>query len=105
MFGIILQIDPHILGLLSTILSLATTVLGLVVGYIAFRGYRRGSRPMLFIAIGFVLVFWAPFLLFVVNVLVAGLPEFTLSLIGEVSQFGGLLCILYGLWMPHGVEQ
>lgn len=100
MLDAIPQIDPRFLGLLATVLSLGTTVLGLAIGYIAYRGYRRGSRPMLFVAVGFVLAFWAPFLLFVGNLLVSGNPEFVLGLVGEASQFAGLLCILYGLWMP-----
>ena len=96
----LIQIDPWLLGLLSTVLSAGTTVLGLAVGYIAFRGYRQGSRPMKFVAAGFLLVFWAPFLLFVGNALVPGLPEFALGVIGELSRFVGLVCILYGLWTP-----
>lgn len=104
MLDILPQLDPRLLGLLSTLLSLGTSILGLAVGYIAFRGYRHGSRPMLFIAIGFVLAFWAPFLLFVSNVFIAGLPEFVLGVIGEVCQFSGLACILYGLWLPRNEE-
>lgn len=99
-----LLVDPRLLGLLIRLLSFGTSILGLAIGYIAFRGYRHGSRPMLFVAIGFVLVFWVPFLLFLGNFLVAGLPEFALGLLGEVSQFSGLVCILYGLWMPRNGE-
>lgn len=100
MLGYLLQIDPGVLGLFATALSLGTTVLGLLVGYIAYRGYRRGSRPMLYVAVGFVLVFWTPLLLFVGNLVVAGGPEFALGVVGEASKFAGLLCILYGLRMP-----
>lgn len=98
------QVNPRLLGLLATILSLGTSILGLAVGYIAFRGYRHGSRPMVFVAVGFVLVFWVPFFLFIGNLLVTGLPEFALGLVGEVSRFSGLVCILYGLWMPWNHE-
>lgn len=105
MLEIIPQIDSRLLGLLATLLSLATSLLGLAVGYIAFRGYRHGSQPMLYVAIGFVLVFWAPFLLFLGNLLVAGLPEFLLSIVGEVSQLSGMICILYGLYMPREREE
>lgn len=104
MLDTLLQLDPRMLGLLSTLLSLGTSLLGLAVGYIAFRGYRHGSRPMLFVAVGFILTFWAPFLLFVSNVVVAGLPEFALGVVGELCQFSGLLCILYGLWLPRTEE-
>lgn len=102
MFDTLLQFDPRLLGLLATGLSLGTSVLGLAVGYIALRGYRHGSRPMKFIAVGFVFVFWTPFLLFVGNALITGLPEFALGVIGELSRFVGLVCVLYGLWTPQG---
>lgn len=100
-----LPVDPRTVALISTALSIATTVLGLAVGYIALRGYRRNrSRPMLFVSVGFVLVFWAPFLLFVGNTAVPGLPEFLLGMVGETSRLLGLVSILYGLRMPLGGE-
>lgn len=105
MFDTLAQAGPGLLGLLgvlSTLLTVGTTVLGLAVGYIAFRGYRQGSGPMKFVALGFLLVFWAPFLLFVGNTVVPGLPEFVLGVVGELSRFVGLACILYGLWTPAG---
>ncbi|WP_435119554.1 FAD-dependent monooxygenase [Halolamina sp. C58] len=40
--------------------------------------------------------------LIVVNVALPSLPEFALGVLGELSQFVGLLCILYGLWTPNG---
>jgi hypothetical protein len=104
MFDTLVQIDPRLLGAVTTVLTLGTTLLGLAVGYIAFRGYRQGSRPMKFVAVGFLLVFWAPVLLFVGNLLVPGLPEFALGVLGEGSRFVGLSCILYGLWTPNERE-
>ena len=101
-------------GASSTIafaLNLLTTVLGLVVAYIAFQGYRRSrSRPMLFVAVGFVLVFWTPVLLFASFLILPeiariapdalGLADFVFGVAGSVSELIGLLCILYGLRMP-----
>jgi hypothetical protein len=83
MFDTLVQIDPRLLGAVTTVLTLGTTLLGLAVGYIAFRGYRQGSRPMKFVAVGFLLVFWAPVLLFVGNLLVPGLPEFALGVLEQ----------------------
>lgn len=90
-------------ALVATGLSLLSTVLGLAVAYIAFQGYRRnGSRPMLYVAAGFVLVFWTPVLLFASSVLAPVVGEFTYGVLGELSQVLGLVCILYGLRMPMG---
>ena len=49
-----LAVTPRTVLFVSEFLSIG---LGLVIAYIAFQGYRRNdSRPMLFIAVGFVLV-------------------------------------------------
>lgn len=91
--------DPRIVIFL---LSIGTTVLGLTIAYVAFRGYQRGSRPMLFVAVGFVLVFSVPFLSFVGNLLLADVSEFAFGLTSGVAKFVGLATILYGLRMPSG---
>ncbi len=53
-------------------------MLDFLVGYVAFRGYRRNeSRPMLFVAPG-------------MRTTVAAAPSLV-----------GLLCLLYGLWNPR----
>lgn len=88
-------------ALLATALSLLSTVLGLSIAYIAFKAYRRNrTRPMLYVAVGFFLIFWTPILLFAGSVLAPVVGEFTYGVLGEVSQILGLLCILYGLRMP-----
>lgn len=111
------MIDPLITfgsqpaGVVSTVLSLTISVLGLVVGVIAFRGYQRNqSLPMLFVAVGFLLTFWTPILLFGSQVTLGAFGQFApgmretvavaFSLAGGVSQIVGLCCILYGLRMP-----
>lgn len=111
MIDTVLQLGGSLSGTISLALNLITTVLGLSVAYIALQGYRRNrSRPMLFVAVGFVLVFWTPVLL-LVSFLV--LPEiaratpdllstvdFLFGILGSVSQAIGLSCILYGLRTP-----
>jgi len=82
-----------------------TLAFGIAIAYIAFRGYRRNaSRPMLFLAIGFVLVIAIPgTLTYVLYVLVAvvgvGLPVDELVLAGlmQTSEIVGMACILYAL--------
>ncbi|MFB6070429.1 MAG: hypothetical protein ABEJ76_05340 [Halanaeroarchaeum sp.] len=81
-------------------LSVATTALGLAIAYIAYRGYRRGSRPMAFVAVGFVLVFGVPFTSFVGFWLFPTVPEYAFGVASGTSRLIGLGLILYGLWMP-----
>jgi hypothetical protein len=97
MLNTIPPITPRTVALL---LTLGTTLLGFAIAYIAFRGYRQGSRPMLYIAIGFVLVFGVPFTSFLSVVLVPTAPEYVVDIISETSRFIGLVSILYGLRMP-----
>lgn len=91
------SITPRTVAL---VLTLGTTVLGFAIAYIAFRGYRRGSTPMLFVSIGFVFVFGVPFTSFIAVVLFPSAPEYAIGIISEASRLVGLVCILYGLWMP-----
>lgn len=112
MIDVLLQFSGSGIGaVLGVVFSLVNTVLGLVIAYIAFQGYRRNrSRPMLFVAIGFFLAFLAPVFLFAGFLLipriaqvapsVLGTVNFVFSIAGSVSEMIGLLCILYGLRMP-----
>lgn len=92
-------------------LALGSAVLGLAIGAVALRGYRRHeSLPMLFVATGFLLAFWAPPALLFVYLTTDAFATFApgieasvvtaIGLGGEVTRIIGLLCILYGLAMP-----
>lgn len=111
MIDIVLQFGGGLSSTVALVLELLTTLLGLAVAYIAFRGYRRNqSRPMLFVAVGFVLTFWTPVLLLVSFVVLPEIAQiapnslelfnFLFGVAGSVSQLIGLVCILYGLRMP-----
>lgn len=111
MIETLLQFGTRSAGTLSFTLTLTTSILGLAVGYIAFRGYRRNqSLPMLFVATGFLLAFWTPVLLLGGFVVAGEIGQFApgmritvntaFGIAGEVSKIIGLLCILYGLRMP-----
>lgn len=96
-----LQLDPALQSQIALALTIVSTLLGLAVGIIALRGYWRSRRrPMLFVAVGFFLVFWTPVLLLAGPSLVPVIGPFAYGVLGEVSQILGLLCILYGLGMP-----
>lgn len=78
-----------------------SALIGLFIAYQAYRGYRRnGSRPMLFIAIGFVLVLAIPFLVFVLYATVPFLSVTVTVVITQFSKVLGLLAVLYALRMP-----
>ncbi|MFB6128745.1 MAG: hypothetical protein ABEJ47_03185 [Halorhabdus sp.] len=85
--------------------GLATIAIAIAIAAVAFRGYRRNeSRPMLFIAIGFVLAIALPgtldFLLYVLIVAFEfRLPVGRIYLAGfmQASQLLGMAAILYAL--------
>ncbi|MFP8951862.1 hypothetical protein ACLI4Z_02650 [Natrialbaceae archaeon A-arb3/5] len=79
-------------------------ILGFVIAYIAYRGYRRNeSRPMLYISTGFILLLAVPFVLVVVAIslisVTGPLPiiEQGVVVATELSQVIGLLVIFYAL--------
>ena len=87
--------------------GLVTLLLGLAIAYVAFRGYRRNeSRPMLFIAIGFVLAVAIPgtlsYLVYVLTMVFRvslGIDYIYLAAVLQVSEIVGMACILYALVM------
>ncbi|WP_115864402.1 DUF7521 family protein [Halorussus litoreus] len=82
-------------------MQILSVVIGVFIAYQAYRGYKRNeSRPMLFIAIGFVLVLAIPFCLFVLYGVLSVLPVAAVVVGSQLSQVSGLLAILYALRMP-----
>lgn len=76
-----------------------TVALGLVISYIAYRGYRdHQSKPMLFVAVGLVLFLGIPGLLGVIFV-VFTVDEILIGVLTQASEILGMCLILYGLWM------
>lgn len=111
MTGIFLQFSVQNTETISIALTLTASVLGLAVGYIAFRGYwRNRSLPMLFVATGFFFTFWTPVVLLAGFVIAGEVSQFVpgirvtanvaFGIAGKVSKIIGLLFILYGLRMP-----
>ena len=100
---IVLQFGPGLQSRIAFALTITSTVLGLAVGYLALQGYWRSRRrPMLFIAVGFFLVFWTPVLLLAGPYLVPVVGAFVYGMLGELSRVLGLVSIIYGLRMPLG---
>ena len=75
-------------------------LLGLVIAYVAYQGYTRNdSRPMLFIAVGFLLTFGGPGSIFLLS-LVLPIPPLVTGTITQLTETIGMLSILYGFWLP-----
>jgi heme A synthase len=94
-------IDLETLRTVRQVSEVIPMILGLAISYLAYLAYRQNqSRPMLYIAAGFILVLFvqAPLAL---ALSVLELPAPVLNSIVQVPEFIGLGLILYGLWMPR----
>lgn len=111
MTNLLVQIGTQNGEPISIALTLTASILGIAVGYLAFRGYwRNRSLPMLFVATGFFFTFWTPVVLLAGFVLAGELSQFgpgirvtvnaAFGIAGKVSEIIGLVFILYGLRMP-----
>lgn len=87
-------------------LQVLKAVIGVGIAIIAYQGYRKNdSRPMLFLATGFILVLGLPFLLYLVGFAVLFLLDLPspaqagVIILAELSQIAGLISILYALRM------
>lgn len=89
------------LGPVRTVLAateVLTVLLGLVISYIALRGYRRNrSRPMAFVSVGFALLVGGPAVAFLLFRAVPGVSELAAAVVTQVCEVAGMGCILYGL--------
>lgn len=90
--------------------TLLASLLGILIVFQAYRGYRRNnSTRMLYLAIGFACLTLVPFALsLVVTVIASALPsgEFlrasVLPLASRIVEIIGLSIILYSLYENHG---
>ncbi|AEM58895.1 hypothetical protein HISP_17690 (plasmid) [Haloarcula hispanica N601] len=98
----ILQLDLETLRTVRQVSEIVPMILGLAISYLAYTAYRQNrSRPMLYIAIGFILVLFvqAPLALIFIHIL--ELPTPLLNSLLQIPEFAGLGLILYGLWTPR----
>ena len=101
MSALLQSFDLETLRLVRQASESLSVLLGLAISYIAYRGYRRNqSRPMLFVAAGFVLIVGLPAVLTVVLYFALGLPIPVVNSLVQASELAGLSSVLYGLWMP-----
>lgn len=102
MLDILLQIDLETLRTIRQVSEIIPMVLGLAISYIAYTAYRQNrSRPMLYIAVGFMLVLFVQVPLALLFIHVLELPTPVLNSLLQIPEFAGLGLILYGLWVPR----
>jgi hypothetical protein len=102
MLDTLLQIDLETLRTIRQVSEVIPMILGLAISYLAYTAYRQNqSRPMLYIAAGFVLVLFVQAPLALILIYVLELPTPVLNSIIQIPEFIGLGLILYGLWMPR----
>jgi hypothetical protein len=95
-------IDLETLRTVRQVSELIPMVLGLAISYLAYTAYRQNqSRPMLYIAAGFVLVAFIQVPLALGLVYLSDFPTPVLNSIIQVPELVGLGLILYGLWVPR----
>jgi heme A synthase len=102
MLDTLLQVDLQTLRTVRQVSEVIPMIFGLAISYLAYTAYRQNrSRPMLYIAVGFILVLFvqAPLALIFVHVL--ELPTPVLNSLLQIPEFTGLGLILYGLWTPR----
>ncbi|SFR30359.1 DUF7521 family protein [Halorubrum sodomense] len=95
-------VDIETVRLLRRASEALIVVLGLAISYVAYRAYRRHrSRPMLFVAAGFVLTLFVPGVLAGVLFFLLDVPAPVVNGVNQISEIAGLGLILYGLWTPR----
>ncbi|WP_158853952.1 hypothetical protein [Halorhabdus sp. CUG00001] len=95
-------IDLDTLRIVRQVSEVIPMLLGLAISYFAYTAYRQNqSRPMLYIAVGFVLVLFVQLPLSLILLYLLDFPTPVLNTIVQIPEFVGLGLILYGLWVPR----
>ncbi len=94
------RLDEAPLFEVLTVASLfLVALIGTLIAVQAYRGYRRNdSRPMLFLAVGLLLLTLVPFVLNVALNTLASPEQVTVVFLENVSRLLGLLAITYSLY-------
>lgn len=87
------------------VVAFVSTILGLLIGYQAYRGFRRNDSPrMRYISMGLILLTAIPYtvsftgtLLIRVD-LIAAAARAPIGLVARLIQLGGLVCLTYALY-------
>ena len=103
MLDVTLQsVDLETLRTVRQLSEVIIILFGLAISYIAYTAYQQNqSRPMLYIAVGFVLVLFVPGSAAVVLFLLLDVPGPVVNSVNQFFELAGLGLILYGLWTPR----
>ncbi|MCU4925084.1 hypothetical protein OB905_03660 [Halobacteria archaeon AArc-dxtr1] len=94
--------EAPLLDVLTVGTLFLVALVGTVIAYQAYRGYRRNdSSSMLYLAIGLLLLTAVPFLLNVGLTTLVGTNRVATALLENVSRLLGLLTIMYSLYGRH----
>ncbi|OVE85949.1 DUF7521 family protein [Natronolimnobius baerhuensis] len=96
-------VDEATLFELLTIASLfLVALIGTIIAYQAYRGYRRNdASSMLYLAVGLLLLTLCPFLVNVVSTSFTDVDQIVTVFLENVSRLLGLLAIMYSLYGRH----
>lgn len=99
----VVRIDEAPLFELLTIASLfLVALLGTIIAYQAYRGYRRNGTPsMLYLATGLLLLTLFPFLINVIVTTLTSPGQVVTVFLENVSRLCGLVAIMYSLYGRH----
>lgn len=100
MMGLILQLSDEVVNSVGLVFlfSAVIAVAGTFVAYQAYRGYRRNeSRPMLYLAVGIVLLTTVPVGVDYALVALTAATDAAILVAITVSHLAGVLAILYAL--------
>ncbi|MCU4754428.1 hypothetical protein ACLI4U_18620 [Natrialbaceae archaeon A-CW2] len=100
MTGDVVRLDQAPPFELLTVLSLLlVAIVGTLIAIQAYRGYRRNdSEPMLYLALGLLLLTLGPFVLNVTVTTLTGADQTVTVFLENVSRLAGLVAITYSLY-------
>ena len=94
--------EAPLFELLTVATLFLVALLGTIIAYQAYRGYRRNDTPsMLYLAIGLLLLTLVPFLLNVALTTLASADQVVTIFAENVSRLLGLFAIMYSLYGRH----
>ena len=94
--------EAPLFELLTVATLFLVALLGTVIAYQAYRGYRRNDSPsMLYLASGLLLLTLVPFLLNVALTTLASTDQVVTIFAENVSRLLGLVAIMYSLYGRH----
>ncbi|NGM71197.1 hypothetical protein G6M89_19680 [Natronolimnobius sp. AArcel1] len=94
--------DATLFELLTIASLFLVALIGTIIAYQAYRGYRRNdASSMLYLAVGLLLLTLCPFLVNVVTTSFTTVDQIVTVFLENVSRLLGLLAIMYSLYGRH----